>query len=141
MFVADAPTSTVSNVVLSTFTSSALVVWLMQLVKKSKWLNFVQEGKPALNRMVSVIAAMIANLGISYSWDAQTHALTIAGLSLVGLLTAGWHWLNHFAMQEVMYQAAVNKPTAPTLAQQEKLVTQNAQTVAVEPGEVGRVGR
>ena len=123
----------VSNVVLSTFTSSAVVVWLMQLIKKSKWLTFVEEGKPALNRFVSVVAAAAANLGLSYTWDAQTHALTIAGLSVAGMLAMGWHWLNHYAMQETIYQMAVNKPTAPSLSQQATLVQEKAQTVAVSP--------
>lgn len=133
--------SSVSNIVLSTFTSSAIVVWLMQIIKKSKWLKFVEEGKPILNRIVSVGAAIASSLGLSYSWNAQTHTFAIAGISLAGMAVAAWHCLNHFAMQEVIYQAALNKTPAPPLAAQKSLEAQGAQVVAVEPNEVGKLAK
>lgn len=138
MLLPDAPG--VSNIALSTFTSSALVVWVMQMAKKTRWFKLVEEGKPYLNRAVSLVAAMCANLGLSYTWDPHTHSLTIAGLSLVSMATMLWHFLNHYAMQETIYQMAVNKPSGPSLTQQKSLDRQGAQTVAVEPDEVKNTG-
>ena len=99
-----------SNIAISTFTSSALVVWLIQQAKKSSWIKFVNPGSPQMSRLLSAIGALCAHLGLSYTWNAADHSLLISGLSLVGVLTMLWQWLNHFAMQEMIYQFAANKP-------------------------------
>lgn len=124
-----------ANIALSVFGSSAIVVWIMQVIKKSKWLNFVQEGKPLLNRTISIVGALGFHLGIHEAWNASNHSLLITGLSFSSVLTFLWQWANHFAMQEVVYQAAVNKPSGPTLEQAVVLEKKDAQVVAVTPGQ------
>lgn len=128
----------IANIALSTFTSSAIVVYVMQAIKKSKWLSFVEEGKPFMNRAVSIIAALFTHLGLSFTWNASNHSLLIAGLSISSIATFVWQWANHYAMQEVMYQVAVNKPSGPSLGQAAVLEKKDAQVVAVSPQQAGK---
>ena len=108
----------VSNVAMTQFTSSAVVVYLMQKVKTATWFPLVQQGKAMLNRIVSVTAAFLVAVGVSWSWSLNaangTHTLTIANLSFFTALHGAWHWLNQYALQETIYQAAVNKPAVTT---------------------------
>jgi hypothetical protein len=108
----------VSNVVMTQFTSSAVVVYLMQKVKTAKWFPLVQQGRATLNRIVSVVAAFLVAVGVSWSWSLDkttgTHTLVITGLSIYAVGHGLWHWLNQFALQETVYQATVNKVSVTT---------------------------
>jgi hypothetical protein len=108
----------VSNVVMTQFTSSAVVVYLMQKVKTAKWFPLVQQGRATVNRMVSIVAAFLVAVGVSWTWSLDqstgTHTLVITGLSVYALLHGAWHWLNQFALQETVYQATVNKVSVTT---------------------------
>lgn len=130
-----------ANVALTTFTSSAVVVWVIQRLKAAKWFPLLKEGQAGITRTVSVVAALGTHLGVSYEWTRAadgTHTLAIGGLGAASILIAGWHWLNHYALQETIYQATVNKTPAPPLAEQPILAAKGAQVVAVAPGEVGK---
>lgn len=108
----------ISNVAMTQFTSSAVVVYLMQKVKTATWFPLVQSGKAMLNRAVSLVAAFLVAVGVSWSWSKDpssgTHTLTIMNLSWWSVVYGGWHWLNQYALQETIYQAAVNKPAVTT---------------------------
>ena len=108
----------VSNVVMTQFTSSAVVVYLMQKVKTAKWFPLVQQGRATVNRIVSIVAAFLVAVGVSWTWSLDkstgTHTLVITGLSVYALLHGAWHWLNQFALQETVYQATVNKVSVTT---------------------------
>lgn len=104
----------ISNVAMTQFTSSAVVVFLMQKLKSAKWFPLVEQGRATLNRVVSIVAAAAVSLGIEWSWtkDASTgtHTLIIMNIGIWTLLHGGWHWLNQYALQETVYQATTNKP-------------------------------
>lgn len=108
----------VSNVAMTQFTSSAVVVYLMQKVKSASWFPLVQEGRALVNRIVSIGAAFLVAVGVSWSWSLNptngTHTLTIVNLSIFTVLHGAWHWLNQYALQETIYQAAVNKTSVTT---------------------------
>jgi hypothetical protein len=99
----------VENVAISTFTSSAVVVFLMQKLKASKWFPLVQEGRATLNRIISVLAAAASAVAIGWAWNPSARALTIQIPTVWGLMIALWHWLNHYALQETIYQATANR--------------------------------
>jgi hypothetical protein len=108
----------ISNVAMTQFTSSAVVVYLMQKVKSAKWFPLVQNGRAMLNRVTSIVAAALVSIGISWSWtkDAATgtHTLIIMNIGLWTVLHGFWHWLNQYALQETVYQATANKPGITT---------------------------
>lgn len=122
-----------ASIVLSTITSSALVVWIMQMLKKSRWFKWVEEGRPVMNRCTAAVGALAGHLGITFTWNAANHSLGIEGLYFATILHFIWQWANQYALQEIIYQTAVNKPTGPSLAQETMLEAKGAQVVAVSP--------
>ena len=113
-------TNSVSNIIATQFTSSAVVVYVMQRLKSASWFPWLQHGSATVSRAVSVVAAAAVAIGINYTWNPQTRGLLITIPTRWGLAIGIWHWLNQFALQETIYQATVNKvsvttvPTGPT---------------------------
>jgi len=99
----------IQNVAVSTLTSSAIVVFVLQKLKQSKWFPFAQDGSAKLNRACSFIGAALSAAAVSWAWNGSARTLTIQIPTLLGCVTALWHWLNHYAMQEILYQVTLNK--------------------------------
>ncbi len=99
----------VSNIAMTQFTSSAVVVYVMQKLKNASWFPLIQEGKTLINRVISIGSAAAIALGVSYTWNPQTRGLlfTIPTLSVAAI--GFWHWLNQYALNEMLYRATVNK--------------------------------
>lgn len=107
----------VANVALTSFTSSAVAVFLIQKLKKASWFPWLQDGRAAISRAVSIGAAAVSALGINYTWAPNpdgTHNLVLMNLSLAAIALGFWHWLNQYALQETVYQATVNKVAVTT---------------------------
>lgn len=94
-----------ANVALTTFTSSAIVVYAMQRLKEAKWFPLVQADRARLNRLFSIAAAAIGAMSVSWVWDPSVRSITIHVPTLWTAIVGLWHWLNHYAMQETIYQA------------------------------------
>lgn len=84
----DIPVSTELPALLST---SALTVAIIQWMKNSAlpWLGFVNHDTPGVNRTLAWLAAFISGVGIHYKYDPAMGALTITGLTLTTVVTAG----------------------------------------------------
>ena len=84
----DIPVSTELPALLST---SALTVAIIQWMKNSAlpWLGFVNHDSPGVNRTLAWLAAVISGVGIHYKYDPAVGALTITGLTLATVVTAG----------------------------------------------------
>lgn len=95
----------VENVAMTHFTLGAVTVAAIQWLKSSSWFPWITAGKTNLIRFVSAMAAAGSAVGISYTWNPTDHSLTIVGLTLTGMVTAGYAWLKQFAVQEFMYRA------------------------------------
>jgi hypothetical protein len=109
----------VANIAITSFTSSAVVVYVLQKLKSASWFPWLQAGRAMLSRAVSIGAAAIAAIGINYTWSVNpdgTHNLVLMNLSLASIALGAWHWLNQYAMQETIYQATVNKVAVTTNA-------------------------
>lgn len=117
-------TNSVSNILATQFTSSAVVVYVMQRLKSASWFPWLQHGSATVSRIVSIVAAAAVAIGINYTWNPQTRGLLITIPTLAGFAIGIWHWLNQFAFQETIYQCTVNKvsvttaPTGPTISPQ-----------------------
>jgi hypothetical protein len=104
----------VANVAVTEFTTSAVAVWLLQKLKSATWFPLVQQGKVWLNRVASIVLAGVGAVGVDYTWTPNPqggHMLTLAIPTLSVAALGGWHWLNHFVMQETIYQATSNGKT------------------------------
>lgn len=106
----------VANVAITEFTTSAVAVWLLQKLKAWPAFKLVQPGKAWLNRWASIILAALGAVGVSYTWTTFNGAngVFIAWPGWFAVAIGGWHWLNHYVLQETIYQATVNKPSITT---------------------------
>lgn len=105
----------VANVAVTEFTTSAVAVFIVQKLKSAKWFPWLQAGKVWASRVASVALAGVGALGVNYTWTPNpdgTHGLLIVVPTTGAIFLALWHWLNHYAMQETIYQATANKATA-----------------------------
>jgi hypothetical protein len=113
--------------VLDHVTSAAVVVYGLQMLKRTGWYaNFAQAlpiDDAHVHRFVSAIGALLSGVGIHWAAtgnaDAGWHlAITIPPLML--LLHAVWDWASQFALQQIAYdlvaqKAGVTKPIELTL--------------------------
>jgi hypothetical protein len=94
---------------LSQLTSAAIVVYALQWLKSTSLVSFITAETKTLNRWLSALGAFTGAVGIHFAFDVSAGSLVITGLTVTGLLHGGWHWINQFALQQLMYDAAVQK--------------------------------
>ena len=88
----------------------------MQLLKKAEWFPWINSQTDRANRLIAVALAGLAALGISFTFDAGTGVMTVAGLKLETILGGGWAWLKSYATQEFIYRASAKKNGGNTAA-------------------------
>lgn len=102
-----------SDLTVSIITSSAVSVWLIQQLKQATWFPWLAAKAKTGSRLASALLAALSAAGLQWQWTAATHTLVITNLTLVVVALGLWHWLAHFSLNEVIYQAALNKPSGP----------------------------
>jgi hypothetical protein len=93
-------------------TLSAVVVFLMQFAKNTKWFPFLDANSDKLNRWVAVGAAALTAIGIHWAYDTSFSwmtggVITIIWPGLHGVAHGTWEWLQSLAVQEWMYRSTV----------------------------------
>lgn len=105
------PAHLVADHTVTTFGSSIVAVWAIEQLKKAKWFPVVQQqGTAFAARALSAIAAAASTVGIEWQWMPANHSLLITGITGSAVALLAWHLLEHFALQEWVYQSAVKKP-------------------------------
>lgn len=95
----------------STFAASAVVVWLLQIIKKSQKVPWITKDTAKINRLVAVLLSGVAALGVTWVFVPSTngaHTLTITIPSIAVIASSAWIWLKSFAIQEWIYRSSVN---------------------------------
>ena len=100
----------VENVALTSVTISGITVAAIEWLKRSKMFPWITKEKVVLLRVLSCIGTAAAAVGISYQWNATDHTLTIAGLTLSGIVGLSWAWIKQFTLTEIVYQTT--KPSS-----------------------------
>ena len=92
-------------------TSGAAIVYGIQWLKTQGWCPWLDEHSTAANRIVSVGGAVIAVMGITFSYDPAVGGdIHIPMLSV--LLTGAWEVVKQFTLQQLTYDAIVQKAGA-----------------------------
>ena len=102
-----------SEEMLSQLTSSAVVVYAIELVKKSAIFPWLTAETKTLNRWLAVIGSGIAAIGVHFAYDAKDGALVITGLTLGAVAHGLWHWAQQYALTQLAYDSAVNNKYVP----------------------------
>lgn len=83
---------------------------IFQFLKKSKWFPWLTLESQNLNRIVGVVLAFAAAIGVSATFDQTAGQLTITGLTLVGLFHGTVRFLQQWAFQQGAYKLIVAPP-------------------------------
>lgn len=109
------------NEIVSQFTAAAVVVYALQMIKKSAWFPWMTQETTTLNRLVSAAGAFIGSIGVHMAFSAGqatapdgTYLITVTGLTLANVGAGLWHWMNQFAGQQLLYDGIVSKTSPKT---------------------------
>lgn len=119
------PTPTVDTVFGQTFGAGCVAVFLINWLKNASWFPLLQKDWKTAQRLWSIVLAAASAAGVHVVFAAGT--LSISGLTLTGILTAGWAWIKAFSMQEFVYQATKQQAAANAKAQAPQQVVELAE--------------
>jgi hypothetical protein len=95
---------------LSEFTTSAVVVYIINTIKSTGWFMKLKSWLPQAERVASALLAALSTAGLQWQWTPETHTLVIANLTLAVVGLGVWHWVQHYVLQETIFRAT--KPAA-----------------------------
>jgi hypothetical protein len=91
---------------------SAFVPKILELLKSKRWAPFIQPYAPMLNRCTGAVVALLTTVGVTIDFDAVAGVLTVGGLLPDQILLTGITWLMNWGVQELVYYAFINRPSA-----------------------------
>jgi hypothetical protein len=97
----------------SQVTASATVVMLVQWLKTTKLVPFINAHSAGVNRVVAWAMATGTALGLHIAFDSSTHTLVVTGLSAAVILHGAWDVVQNIAMQELVYHGVLKTPAPP----------------------------
>lgn len=99
-----------ADLVTTQVTISAVVVFLLERLKRARWFPWLSAEKEKVTQWVAAALAALAALGIHTEFDATKGVLIISGLTVAGVLHGGFEVLRSLAFQELIYHGVVKKP-------------------------------
>lgn len=98
-----------TSLLLSTGSTAVIASIILQALKNSKLVSFLGTGDQHANanRIVAALFALIASLGIHYSFDVNAGTLTITGLQAASVGHALWGWATQYAVQHLFYKSSI----------------------------------
>ena len=93
---------------------NAIIVAALQWLKNSKWFPWLSAETEKANRIIAVLLAGAAALGVHTNFDHTTGVLTITGLTLATIWSGLYNWLVSFVTQQTLFKVTVSQ--APTYA-------------------------
>ena len=97
---------------------NAVCVWLIEVVKRSRYFPWVTQETEQINKMLSAFLAALSSAGITVvtiNPGPGNLDIHITGLTLPTLLHFVWHWLGNYAVQKWLYKAVVPRVSSPEL--------------------------
>jgi hypothetical protein len=101
------------DLVVSQVTLSAVVVVVLQWLKRSPWFPWLTDRTEKAKHVAAVLGAAATAVGVHYTYDASIGTLTITGVTLAGIGHGAWHWLQSYAFQESLYKGVFRDPKHP----------------------------
>ncbi len=95
---------------------NAVCVWLIEVVKRSRYFPWVTQETEQINKMLSAFLAALSSAGITVVTINQGPGnldIHITGLTLPTLLHFVWHGLGNYAVQKWVYKMVVPHVSSP----------------------------
>jgi len=101
------------NVLATSLTLGTIASGVLAYLKSAKWAPWFNKHSAAINHAFMLVTSAAGAIGISATWDAANHTLTIAGLSLATILHGGWEWLKQWSVQYLVHRGAFGPVSVP----------------------------
>ncbi len=124
------PDPTMVNDLLSTVTASTLAVSIIQWLKSTKLVPFINQHSAGLNRTLSWFIAFASGAGIHYTFNGDAGVLTITGLSAGVIIHTATITCKQYAIQWLIYRGIVSKQAGDVTAVAEGVPA----SIVVSPG-------
>lgn len=99
-----------SSEITAHLTTGAAVVYFIEWLKRQGWCPWVTPSSDAVNRLVSLGGAVIAVMGISFTYDPMAGgAIMLPPLSV--LAVGAWEVVKQYSLQQVLFDAAIRQKT------------------------------
>ena len=93
--------------------SQVVVAWLVtqavQWLKRASGLPWISAKTDTLNKIVGIVLAFFASLGIMFQFDPQAGTLLVTGLTASTILAGIWTWVQQVVLQQIIYHGAVKE--------------------------------
>ncbi len=93
----------------SVLTLSAVIAYLIEAVKKSKYFPWISQETGKLNNFVSAVLSLFASWGVHASYDTSAHSLLITNLCFMCVIRGIWDWIKQYILTKVIYQSVISK--------------------------------
>lgn len=100
------------QVITNQFAYAAIGNWIINKIKQTSLIPFVNNQTYILNHIIAISIAGVSALGINYSYSYTPDgvlAITLTGLTFVGVSTALWQWFISYVMQQGVYNVMKTK--------------------------------
>jgi hypothetical protein len=97
-------TTITGNEVLDTVTASAMSVAIVQWLKNTKLIPFMNQHSSGINRAVAWFMAFLSGTGIHYNFDHATGTLTLTGLTAMAIFHTAGDTIKSYALQWLVYR-------------------------------------
>lgn len=90
-------------------TTGAVAVYAIEWAKRTPLLSWVHADTKALNRALSGLLAVVAAVGIGWSYDSATGTLVVNGLTWGAIVATGWEAVKQFVLQQILFDTTINR--------------------------------
>jgi hypothetical protein len=94
------------NVLATQVTLGLLGSGLLNVLKKSTLVSFVNQNSTTLNHLILLATSAAGAIGVHFVWNASGHSLTITGLDLATIAASLWIWSKQWAIQFLVHRGA-----------------------------------
>ena len=86
---------------------SLITPLILQWVKSSPWVPFINNNSGTINRIISIITALGNTVGVSFAYDGAAKTLLISGWDLTNVLVLGITALMAWIVQQLLYRQTI----------------------------------
>ena len=97
---------------------SGILVWVIQLLKKSRWFTWIRCDTDTVNRVASLIGALVATVGLQFAYSGSLHTggqITIMYPNLAQMWEGVIHFIGQFVLNQALYHGIVKDSMASTV--------------------------
>lgn len=108
----ETPAGDVGNIISTQVVISYLLVWIGEVIKRTKALPWFEDGAAVANRVMASVFAAAQTVGIGASFDTTAGTLMVTGLSLSVIIPTAVEFGRAYITQKLLWVMAFKRPTS-----------------------------